>query len=102
VLHSFDPRCVVIAGGGVGNDDVARWAYRVRAAAGPLPVLLFHRGIEEPVRTTGARHLSALPTEASGSLLEMLEDAQRDAMTMQEVEEKPLVAVESRRRWETA
>ena len=39
------------------DDDVARWAYRVRAAAGPLPVALFRRPRGARVRTTGARVL---------------------------------------------
>src|SRR3954469_6346353 len=44
VLSAYAPKVVVIAGGEEVDDDVARWAYRVRAAAGALPVLLFRRG----------------------------------------------------------
>jgi DNA-binding transcriptional MerR regulator len=99
VLHACEPQCVVIAGGGVGNDDVARWAYRVRATAGALPVLLYHRGIDEPARATGARHLSTSPTLASESLLDLLESERSDLL---EGVEDAFIALESRRGWETA
>src|SRR6476646_5771789 len=48
VLTAYAPQVVVIAGGEAADDDVARWAYRVRAGAGAMPVLLFRRrGREE-------------------------------------------------------
>ena len=44
VLHAFGPEAVVLAGAS-GDDDVARWAYGVRSAGGPLPVSpSFRRG----------------------------------------------------------
>jgi DNA-binding transcriptional MerR regulator len=74
VLDAFEPHAVVIAGDELRDDDVARWAYRVRAAAGALPVMLFRRGgREERPRTTGARHLSGMPSLAVRHVLETLE-----------------------------
>src|SRR4051794_174826 len=37
VLSAFRPQAVVIAGEDLRDDDVARWAYRVRSTAGALP-----------------------------------------------------------------
>jgi DNA-binding transcriptional MerR regulator len=80
VLSTYAPRVVVIAGGEANDDDVARWAYRVRAAAGALPVLLFHRtGRGDRTRTTGARHLAAAPTLAASQLLDLVEGSSREA-----------------------
>jgi DNA-binding transcriptional MerR regulator len=80
VLGAYAPRVVVIAGGEENDDDVARWAYRVRAAAGALPVLLFHRsGRGDRTRTTGARHLAAAPTLAGSQLLDLVEGSSRDS-----------------------
>jgi MerR family transcriptional regulator, light-induced transcriptional regulator len=74
VLTAFGPQVVVIAGEELLDDEVARWAYRVRATAGALPVLLFRRGgRDDRPRTTGARHLPASPTQAVGLLVDVLE-----------------------------
>ncbi|WP_445148198.1 MerR family transcriptional regulator [Baekduia sp. Peel2402] len=80
VLAAYQPRVVVIAGGEENDDDVARWAYRVRAAGGALPVLLFHRtGRGDRTRTTGARHLAAAPTLAASQLLDLVEGSSRES-----------------------
>jgi DNA-binding transcriptional MerR regulator len=80
VLTAYAPRVVIIAGGEEVDDDVARWAYRVRASAGALPVLLFHRsGRGDRTRTTGARHLAAAPTLAASQLLDLVEGTSRDS-----------------------
>jgi DNA-binding transcriptional MerR regulator len=80
VLTAYAPRVVVIAGGEENDDDVARWAYRVRASAGALPVLLFHRsGRGDRTRTTGARHLAAAPTLAASQLLDLVEGSSRES-----------------------
>ena len=80
VLSAYQPRVVVIAGGEENDDDVARWAYRVRAAGGALPVLLFHRtGRGDRTRTTGARHLAAAPTLAASQLLDLVEGSSRES-----------------------
>jgi DNA-binding transcriptional MerR regulator len=73
VISAYDPKVVVIAGGKEVDDDVARWAYRVRAAAGALPVLLFRRDGRSTTRNAGARHLADSPTIAAGQLLDVAE-----------------------------
>jgi MerR family transcriptional regulator, light-induced transcriptional regulator len=79
VLTAYAPKVVVIAGGEEVDDDVARWAYRVRAAAGALPVLLFRRaGRGDRTRNAGARHLAAAPTIAAGQLLDLAEGGTAD------------------------
>jgi hypothetical protein len=84
-VSSYEPRVVVIAGGEEQDDDVARWAYRVRASAGALPVLLFRRAGAGRSRTTGARHLAGSPTQAARQLVELADAAVRHV-----VEEAPL------------
>ncbi|MDX6656903.1 MAG: MerR family transcriptional regulator, light-induced transcriptional regulator [Solirubrobacteraceae bacterium] len=77
VLSAFSPHAVVIAGSHVADDDVARWAYGVRSAAGALPIALFHRGArDDRVRTTGARMLSDTPSEAHREVMGMIEARQ--------------------------
>ena len=79
VLDAFGPTAVVVAGGHAPDDEVARWAYRVRAAVGALPVALFRRGARERVRTTGARSLGRSPGEAHRQLLQILDTGGREA-----------------------
>ncbi len=77
VVESLSPDAVVIAGGHVGDDDVALWAYRVRAAAGPLPMALFRRSHHRAkVRTTGTRILPDTPFGAQRQLLAQIGDRQ--------------------------
>jgi MerR family transcriptional regulator, light-induced transcriptional regulator len=72
VIAAYAPGVVVIAGADAANDDVARWAYRVRASAGALPILLFRRrGRGVRTRTTGARHLPSAPGPAAARLVEV-------------------------------
>src|SRR4051794_28726495 len=79
VVDAFVPQAVVIAGRHVGDDDVARWAYRVRSATGPLPIALFRRSARgDRVRTTGARSLSDTPGEAHRELIVLMERGGRD------------------------
>jgi DNA-binding transcriptional MerR regulator len=79
VLSAHAPQVVVIAGGEEADDDVARWAYRVRSSAGALPILLFRRrGREERTRTTGARHLPSSPTLAAGQLVDVIDGGGRE------------------------
>lgn len=81
VLSAYEPRVVVIAGGEELDDDVARWAYRVRASSGALPLLLFRRGgRDDRTRTTGARHLASAPTIAAGQLLDLAEGGSRESI----------------------
>jgi MerR family transcriptional regulator, light-induced transcriptional regulator len=75
VVESLAPDAVVLAGGHVADDDVALWAYRVRAAAGPLPMALYrrqHQGAK--IRATGTRILPAAPFAAHRQLLALIDD----------------------------
>jgi DNA-binding transcriptional MerR regulator len=75
VVESLAPDAVVIAGSHVLDDDVALWAYRVRASAGPLPMALFRRAQHGArVRTTGARVLPDTPFGAHRQLLAVIDD----------------------------
>jgi MerR family transcriptional regulator, light-induced transcriptional regulator len=78
LLTAFRPDAFVVAGSHDADDDVARWAYRVRAVAGALPITLFHRSTRsERVRTTGARLLADSPGEAHRELLAVIESGGR-------------------------
>ncbi len=75
VVGSLAPDAVVIAGGHLPDDDVALWAYRVRATAGPVPMALFrsaHHGAR--VHTTGTRILPDAPFSAHRQLLALVDD----------------------------
>jgi len=75
VVESLAPAAVVIAGSHVPDDDVALWAYRVRAAAGPLPMALYRRAHHgAKVRTTGTRVLHDRPFGAQRQLLALVDD----------------------------
>ena len=68
------PNLVVLAGGHLGDDAVARWAYAVRLAAGALPVAVYRRGGERVrMRTTGTGVLPASAGEAQRRILDMVE-----------------------------
>ena len=73
VVASLAPDAVVVAGGELPDDDVALWAYRVRAAAGPLPVALFRRGGGK-VRAPGTRILGDSPFRAHRQLLALVDE----------------------------
>ncbi len=74
VVDALSPDGVVIAGGHVPDDDVARWAYRVRATAGALPMALYRRPqAGGAVRTTGARMLPDAPFGAHRQLLALID-----------------------------
>ncbi len=68
------PDLIVIAGGYLPDDTVARWAYAVRLAAGAMPVAIYRRG-PQPVRmrTTGATVLPFRASEAQQRLLDLVE-----------------------------
>jgi DNA-binding transcriptional MerR regulator len=71
------PNLVVIAGGHVGDDAVARWAYAVRLAAGAMPVAVYRRGPQRVrMRTTGTSVLPSGASEAQRRLLELVESDQ--------------------------
>ena len=90
VVESLAPDAVVIAGGHMADDDVALWAYRVRATAGPLPMALFRRPSHgSQIRTTGTRILSAAPFAAHREVLALIDERRGDRV--QETEGVPAV-----------
>ena len=73
------PNLVVIAGGHLDDDTVARWAYAVRLAAGALPVAVYRRGAQRVrMRTTGTSVLPGGAGEAQQRLLELVEADQAE------------------------
>jgi DNA-binding transcriptional MerR regulator len=75
VVESLSPDAVVIAGGHLPDDDIALWAYRVRAATGPLPLALYRRSRNgAKVRTTGTTILPDTPFGAHRQLLALIDD----------------------------
>ncbi len=71
------PNLVVLAGGHLEDDAVARWAYGVRLAAGALPVAVYRRGGQRVrVRTTGTSVLPSAAGEARQRLLDLVEGEQ--------------------------
>jgi len=72
-LAAHRPDVVVIAGGAMPDDAVARWAYAVRLATGPLPVAVYRRGSQRArVRTTGATMLPGTPGEAARQVMDLV------------------------------
>jgi len=83
VLANFRPRAIVIAGAAASDDDVARWAYAVRSAAGPLPVALFRRGERRASgRTTGTVILHDSLAEATREVQQLLDERRPAAAPM--------------------
>ncbi len=84
------PNLIVIAGGYLEDDTVARWAYAARLAAGALPVAVYRRGAQRVrMRTTGTSVLPSSAGEAQRQLLELVEADQAEkrapaAQTMSE------------------
>lgn len=90
VISSVLPDGVVIAGSHASDDDVARWAYRVRATAGATPMALFRRTPQdEQVRATSTRQLPASPFAAHRQMLAMLEESRLDAVPEREAGARP-------------
>lgn len=65
------PNLVVVAGGHIDDDTVARWAYAIRLAAGALPVAVYRRGDRRLRMRAGGTNL--LPTGASDAQRRLLE-----------------------------
>jgi DNA-binding transcriptional MerR regulator len=79
VVQALAPQAVVIAGSHVPDDDVALWAYRVRAAVGPLPLTVFRRAHRTSgARMTGAHVLSDRPFAAHRELLARVDERHRE------------------------
>jgi DNA-binding transcriptional MerR regulator len=68
------PNLVVLAGGYLPDDAVARWAYAIRLSAGALPVAVFRRGAQRVrMRTTGTSVLPASSSDAQRRVLDLVE-----------------------------
>lgn len=72
LVAAMRPGAVVVAGRHADDEQVARWAYAVRSAAGALPLSLFLRG-EQSSRHGATPVLSALPSEATAQALALLD-----------------------------
>lgn len=93
VIASLSPDVVVIAGSHVSDEKVAMWGYRVRAAAGPLPMALFRRAVVKG-RATGSRMLPDGPSDAHRQLLPApSDDALVDVRELGSTDEAVAVAV---------
>jgi hypothetical protein len=68
---------VVIAGSSAPDDEVASWAYSVRAVSGRLPVALYHRPLNLPSAAWRARALPTAPLAALADLLEIIDGEDR-------------------------
>jgi DNA-binding transcriptional MerR regulator len=73
------PTLIVLAGGYLEDDAVARWAYAVRLAAGAMPVAVYRRGAQRVrMRTTGTSVLPPGAGNAQRHLLELVEVEQAE------------------------
>src|SRR5690242_4852380 len=71
------PHLVVVAGGHLDDDAIARWAYAIRLAIGPLPIAVYRRGAQRVrMRATGNTVLPSGAAEAARRLLELAEAEQ--------------------------
>ena len=92
VVASLSPDAIVIVGSHESDDQVARWAYRVRAASGQLPTALFRRS-HQAARVhsaAGARVLPDAPLGAQRQLLALIDDGRDGAYD--EIPARPLRA----------
>jgi DNA-binding transcriptional MerR regulator len=76
LVAALRPGAVVVAGRHADDEQVARWAYAVRSAAGALPLALYRRGTagqEEGTRAAAVPTLAPSPSEATAQLLSLLD-----------------------------
>jgi MerR family transcriptional regulator, light-induced transcriptional regulator len=72
------PHAIVVAGGYLSDDAVARWAYAARLASGSLPVAVYRRGEQRTrMRTTGT---SVLPPGAGAAHRQLLALIESDTL----------------------
>jgi DNA-binding transcriptional MerR regulator len=68
------PDLIIIAGGHLSDDGVARWAYSTRLATTAIPTTVYRRGDGRAGRrTNGARTLALDPASASRQVMGLLE-----------------------------
>ena len=68
-VSAIEPAAVVIAGERASDEDVAHWAYKVRATAGELPFLLYRRA---PHGLHAGRRTPILPVSPVAAHAELL------------------------------
>lgn len=84
------PDLVVLAGSHLPDDAVARWAYAIRLAAGPLPVAVYRRGERGRAGgTAGARNLPGEPQAALRRILELADADQRGSRELDTIARLP-------------
>jgi DNA-binding transcriptional MerR regulator len=72
-VSAHRPAALVIAGRHASDDEVARWAYGVRSAAGALPVAVYSRRPDsERLHPSSSRRLSDAPSAAQREIAEMI------------------------------
>jgi MerR family transcriptional regulator, light-induced transcriptional regulator len=75
-LSVHSPDLVVLAGGHLADEAVARWTFEVRRAAGAIPVVVYRRGQQRmEIPTTGTLVLPSGASDAQRRLLELVEAA---------------------------
>lgn len=75
------PKLVVVAGSHLSDDSVARWAYAIRSAAGPVPVVVFRRGTQQPrISAPGARILPSGAAAAHRRVIELVDPETRSSL----------------------
>jgi hypothetical protein len=85
------PNMIVIAGGYLSDDAVARWAYGARVAARAVPIAVYRRGDPRArMRTTSAIPLPAVPSAARQRLLELADEQGRAAIASRVVQSAPI------------
>ena len=78
VAEALEPSAIVIAGAYAPNEDVARFAYAARAAAGALPVALYRRPRKEgQVKRASVTSLSNEPLAAQAELMAAIAPVRR-------------------------
>jgi len=71
------PNLIVVAGGYLPDDAVARWAYATRLGGGAMPIAVYRRtGQRTRVRSTGTSVLPPGAGEARQRLLELIDASQ--------------------------
>lgn len=72
-ISAHRPAALVIAGRHASDDDVARWAYGMRSATGPLPVALYRRRPgSERLHPSSARQLPDAPVAAQREVMNVI------------------------------
>lgn len=77
VIVAHRPDLVVLAGGHMPDETVARWTHSVRGEVGPMPIALYRRGDHfARMPTTGTHVLPSRASDAQRRLVALLEPGQ--------------------------